>query len=228
MPTFAGDSLVSWHNVEFLADPAFIRAVQVGNERQSWNPTYDVRSRYHVILWAAWRAARLEGDFVECGVNRGGFSRAVVDYVDFGRLDKTFYLMDTFDGLNESFITPAEQAMGVSREAFAKYTDCFDDVREAFRPFANVTLVRGPIPDTLPQVTTRKVSYLSIDMNVVIPEIAAAEYFWDTLVPGAVMILDDYGHAPHVLQKHAFDAFAADRGVQVLLLPTGQGLIFKP
>jgi hypothetical protein len=228
MPTFAGDSLVSWHNVEFLADPAFIRAVQVGNERQSWNPTYDVRWRYHVILWAAWRAARLEGDFVECGVNRGGFSRAVVDYVDFGRLDKTFYLMDTFDGLNESFITPAEQAMGVSREAFAKYTDCFDDVREAFRPFANVTLVRGPIPDTLPQVTTRKVSYLSIDMNVVIPEIAAAEYFWDTLVPGAVMILDDYGHAPHVLQKHAFDAFAADRGVQVLLLPTGQGLIFKP
>ena len=65
-------------------------------------------------------------------------------------------------------------------------------------------------------------------MNVVIPEIAAAEYFWDRLVTGAIVILDDYGHLPHVLQKHAFDAFAAARGVQVLLLPTGQGLIFKP
>ena len=228
LPTFAGDSLVSWHNAEFLDDPAFIRAVEAGNERGSWIKTYDVRWRYHVILWAAWRAARLDGDFVECGVNRGGFSRAVVEYVDFGSLPKTFYLMDTFDGLVEAYITPEERVMGVSRNAFAKYTECFDDVRDAFRAFPNVVLVRGPIPDTLPQVTPEKVSYLSIDMNVVIPEIAAAEYFWERLVSGAVMILDDYGHAPHVLQKHAFDAFAAERGVQVLLLPTGQGMIFKP
>jgi O-methyltransferase len=228
LPTFAGDSLVSWHNAEFLDDPAFIRAVEAGNERGSWIKTYDVRWRYHVILWAAWRAARLDGDFVECGVNRGGFSRAVVEYLDFGSLPKTFYLMDTFDGLVEAYITPEEREMGVSRGAFAKYTECFDDVRDAFRAFPNVVLVRGPIPDTLPKVTPEKVSYLSIDMNVVIPEIAAAEYFWDRLVSGAVMILDDYGHAPHVLQKRAFDAFAAERGVQVLLLPTGQGLIFKP
>ena len=228
MPTFAGDSLVSWHNAEFLDDAAFRRAVALGNERHSWDHTYDVRWRYHIILWAAWRAARLEGDFVECGVNRGGFSRAVVDYVDFGHLDKTFYLMDTFDGLDEATINPEERAMGVSRAKFAKYTDCFDDVQEAFRPFPNVVLVRGPIPDTLPRVTPAKVSYLSIDMNVVLPEIAAAEHFWDRLVSGAVIILDDYGHAPHVLQKRAFDAFAAERGAQVLLLPTGQGLLFKP
>jgi len=228
MPGFAGDDLVSWHNAEFLADPAFIHAVDAGNARRSWNASYDVRWRYHVILWAARRAAAMDGDFVECGVNRGGFSRAVVDYVDFGRLDKTFYLMDTFDGLVEAYITPEERAAGVSRDAFAKYTECFDDVQEAFRPFPNVVLVRGPIPDTLTQVPTERVSYLSIDMNVVTPEIAAAEYFWDRLVSGAIVILDDYGHLPHVAQTHAFDAFAAARGVQVLLLPTGQGLIFKP
>ncbi len=228
IPSFAGDDLVSWHNPEFLADPAFIRAVQLGNDRQSWDLKRDVRWRYHVILWAAWRAARLEGDFVECGVNRGGFSRAVVDYLDFGRLDKTFYLMDTFNGLVERYITPEERAKGVSRESYTKYAECFDDVQDAFRPFPNVVLVRGPIPDTLPQVTPAKVSYLSIDMNVVIPEIAAAEHFWDRLVSGAVMILDDYGHLPYVAQKRAFDAFAAERNVQALLLPTGQGLIFKP
>ena len=228
MPSFAGDDLVSWHNPEFLTDPAFIRAVDLGNSRESWNLARDVRWRYHVILWAARRAAGLGGDFVECGVNRGGFSRAVVDYVDFGRLPKTFYLMDTFNGLVEEYVTPEERARGRTREAFAHYTECFDDVQEAFRPFPNVVLVRGPIPDTLSQVTTAMVSYLSIDMNSVIPEIAAAEYFWPRLVSGAIMILDDYGHLPFVQQKRAFDAFAAERGVQVLLLPTGQGLIFKP
>lgn len=228
MPSFAGDSLVSWHNAEFLSDPAFIRAVDVGNERRSWESTFDVRWRYHVILWAARHASQLEGDFVECGVNRGGFSRAIVDYLDFGSLPKTFYLMDTFNGLVEAYITPEERARGVSRETFAKYSESFDDVQEAFRPFANVELVRGPIPDTLVQVQPEKVSFLSIDMNVVIPEIAAAEHFWGRLVSGAVMVLDDYGHEPHVAQKRAFDAFAAERGVQVLFLPTGQGLIFKP
>ncbi len=228
MPSFAGDNLVSWHNPEFLADPAFIHATELGDDRESWSRSRDVRWRYHVILWAAWRAARLDGDFVECGVNRGGFSRAVVDYLDFGSLDKTFYLMDTFSGMVDEYITPEERALGVSREMYAHYGNSFEDVTEAFRPFPNVVLVRGPIPDTLSQVTPTAVSYLSIDMNLVVPEIAAAEHFWDRLVSGAVMILDDYGHLPHVNQKHAFDAFAAERGVQVLLLPTGQGLIFKP
>jgi hypothetical protein len=65
-------------------------------------------------------------------------------------------------------------------------------------------------------------------MNNVMPEIAAAEYFWDKLVSGAVMVLDDYGFGTHVEQKLGFDAFAARKGVQVLSLPTGQGLIFKP
>jgi O-methyltransferase len=228
MPTFAGDILVSWGNVEFLEDPAFIQAVALGVERGSWTSTLDIRWRFHVLLWAAARAARMEGDFVECGVNRGGFARSIVDYVDFGRLDKTFYLMDTFSGLVEAHISPEERAMGLNMERFAKFTESYDEVSEAFRAFPNVKLVRGPIPDTLPEVTTPKVAFLSIDMNVMLPEIAAANYFWDRLVSGAVVVLDDYGHGPHQVQKHAFDAFAAEHGVQVLMLPTGQGLMFKP
>ena len=65
-------------------------------------------------------------------------------------------------------------------------------------------------------------------MNCEIPEIAAAEFFWDTLVSGGVIVLDDYGWQGHIVQKHAFDLFSSRKGVQVLSLPTGQGLIFKP
>ena len=42
------------------------------------------------------------------------------------------------------------------------------------------------------------------------------------------MVLDDYGWRPHILQKQAWDAFAVERGVRILALPTGQGLIVKP
>ena len=74
-----------------------------------------------------------------------------------------------------------------------------------------------------------RVCYLSIDMNCVGPEIAAAEFFWDRLVSGAVVLLDDYGAGVwHLAQKRAFDEFARRKGVEILSLPTCQGLLIKP
>jgi hypothetical protein len=67
-----------------------------------------------------------------------------------------------------------------------------------------------------------------MDMNVAEAEIAAAEFIWPKMVPGAFMLLDDYGWQSHVNQKHAFDGFAARHGVEILSLPTGQGLLMKP
>ena len=64
-------------------------------------------------------------------------------------------------------------------------------------------------------------------MNCVRPEIAAAEFFWPKLVSGGIMLLDDYGFSAHIDQKDAFDLFAARIGVQILSLPTGQGLMIK-
>ena len=83
-----------------------------------------------------------------------------------------------------------------------------------------------PIPEKR-QVMGSRVAFLSLDMNCTIPEIGAAEYFWQRICSGGIIILDDDGHTLHCEQQKAFDHFARDRGVRVLALPTGQGLIFK-
>jgi hypothetical protein len=63
-----------------------------------------------------------------------------------------------------------------------------------FAPWPRCRLVRGTVPQTLAAFPEgRKVAYLSLDMNIVVPEIAAIEFFWDRLVLGAVVLLDDYG-----------------------------------
>jgi len=175
---------------------------------------------------AADKASRLKGDFIECGVNRGGYSRAVMHFVDFPRLGKTFYLLDTFHGLEDKLISDAERKRGIP-QVYSYYEECYEAVCRTFEGFRTV-IVRGVVPETLPSVKAAKVCYLSIDMNCAAPEIAAAEYFWDKLVPGAVIVLDDYGWKIHYEQKEKFDRFAARKGVRVLALPTGQGLIFKP
>jgi len=84
--------------------------------------------------------------------------------------------------------------------------------------------VRGVVPETVPCAKAAKVCCLSIDMTCAAPEMAAAECFWDKLVSGAVIVLDDYGWKLHFEQ---FGRSAAQKGVRGLALPTSQGLIFK-
>jgi hypothetical protein len=221
---YNADGLACSTNCDFLNDERFIKAYELGKSTGSWGD-YDVRWRAYVACWAAAHVKTLAGDFVECGVNRGGLSRTVIDYVDFPSLPKKFYLLDTFQGLSAACISDAEKKRGIEPGG---YEECYEAVVESFKGF-NVEIVRGVVPETLAMVRTGQVCYLSIDMNCAGPEIAAAEFFWDKLVSGAVIVLDDYGRGDRYYeQKVAFDHFAAAKSVQILSLPTGQGLIFKP
>lgn len=221
--SYNDDGLITYHHSDFLNDPLFIESYRLGKATGSWRSA-NVEWRTYIVCWAAAKGKNLEGDFVECGVNKGGYSRAVMHYVDFKSLkDRTFYLCDTFNGF------PEDSKHLAPPGALHRYRECYDEVVQTFREFDNVRIIRGKVPDTLSHVKADKVCYLSLDMNYAEPEIAAAEHFWDRLVSGAVIVLDDYGYSDNFLKiKHSFDDFARKRNVQVLLLPTGQGLIFKP
>jgi hypothetical protein len=77
-------------------------------------------------------------------------------------------------------------------------------------------------------VETARVSYLHLDMNCAPPEVAAFEYFWEKLVPGAIVLLDDYAYLGYESEKEAMDVLAEERKLRILSLPTGQGLLIKP
>jgi O-methyltransferase len=223
--TYNQDGLVTAHFPSFLHDQRFLDAYAAGRATGSW-PGGELHWRAHVICWAAAHAATLEGDFVECGVNRGGLSLTAMKFVEFERLGKRFFLLDTFEGLVEEQLEPGERQSGLRG---GDYEPCFDAVVKTFATYgAAVKIVKGPVPATLGQVNSRRIAYLSIDMNAKEPELAAAEYFWDRLSPGAVVVLDDYGWRKHAAQRLAFDAFARSKGVPLLVLPTGQGLLIKP
>ena len=218
------DGLLTVHNSGFRRDSKFREAYQLGKATDSWGKQ-DVEWRAYICCWAAWSVRHKEGDFVECGVYKGGLSRAVMHYIDFETLEKRFWLLDTYEGLVDKLITPGERQAGFSAGV---YDSCYAAVVETFRTIPRVHLIKGPIPDTLDQVTADKVCYLSIDMNSVTPEIAAIEHFYEKLVSGGIIVLDDYGWKAHINQKLAFDKFARARDIEVLALPTGQGLIIRP
>jgi len=222
--TYRQDGLYTTCNTDFLQEPKFVEAFALGRQAGILNDT-QINYRAYVACWAALKGRDLEGDFVECGVYRGAMSRMIVDYIGFETMpDRRFYLLDTFAGFPDASLTDEER----HHRRPADFGETLEAVRTTFRDFPNVVIVPGMVPETLAAVKAEKVCYLSLDMNAAVPEIAAAEYFWPRMSSGAVIVLDDYGWPSHEVQKREFDSFAAHRGVRVLPMPTGQGLIFKP
>ncbi|MDB5145728.1 MAG: hypothetical protein JWQ66_4441 [Mucilaginibacter sp.] len=225
--TYANDLLFTYHNSDFINEPNFSQAYKtvkkIGGDLLR---NYDIQWRIHVICFFANTVKHLEGDFIDCGVNTGFCPRAVIDYTNFNSLNKNYYLFDTFYGMEPKYSSDYEMNRH-SLLGYGKNASLYDQVKEQFKD-DNVKIIKGAIPDSLADVSIDKVAYLSVDMNCVYPEVMALEFFWDKLVKGAVIILDDYGYPGCLEQKVAHDGFAKSKGVEVLSLPTCQGIIIKP
>lgn len=218
--SFFEDGLLTVTSADFRRDPAFAQAYAAAKATGSF-AKWDVRWRIHVLTWFAQMATRVEGDFIECGVDHGGTATAVLRLTDLS--DRTFWLLDTFTGLDRDQLTDAEKATG----GFLDYEDCYERVRTTFAERPNVRLIRGSVPSTLPSVTASAVAFLHLDMNATIPEMAALCHFWPMMPNGGVVVMDDYGWPRHREQKAGFDRFAAEQGLAILQLPTGQGVMLK-
>ena len=221
---YAHDGLYTIHNADFMKELSFKHAYERAKETGSWGGL-NIEWRVHICLWLASQGARLEGDFVECGTNRGGTATAILTYLadDRNFQKKTFYCFDTFAGLPEKYSSDKER-----KNTLGQYSDCFADVQKHFSDFPQVKLIKGAIPETLDHFVPGKIAFLHIDMNSVIPEIAAVRHFWPYLVSGAYMLLDDFAWDVCNEQREAFIDFARTQKVEILWLPTGQGLIQKP
>lgn len=219
--TYFKAGMVTNKNCDFIKEPKFLKAYKTGMKQHDM-PDTDIW-RYHVNCWAVSHAKRLKGDFVECGVYRGSITMSNIVYINFENMkNRTYYLFDTFCGLDEKLSTKDEL-----KRFEGLYPDCYKFVVKSFEKYPNVVIVKGVVPESLSQVKINKVAYLSIDMNSAKPEFEALKYFWDKLVDGAVVVLDDYGWPCCEKQKEVADKFAKSVGVMVLSLPNGQGLIIK-
>ncbi len=236
---YTEDGMIVDRNVSWMNEPKFNEAYSEswgsGPLKAMGNP--HIRWRAHVACWAAQQAIALDGDFVECGVNEGFLSKMIIQYTNFESYKKTFWLLDTYEGFDPRYLSAAEQAtQKKAHKALGKsgpwyrgmYEPVWEIVQQKFGRYPFVKLVKGAVPDTLPEVTAPKVAFLSLDMNCAAPEVEALEYFWDKLTPGGIVLFDDYGFVGHEEQHERENEFARAKGVAICALPTGQGLLIKP
>jgi O-methyltransferase len=232
---FWGDRLLTLDkSAGFFDDPAFKAAyerIRGSHPYDTFDSPSTIAWRLHTLVWAARRAARLPGDFVECGVFKGDMAWIVTQLADPAPLGKCFYLYDTFAGFSKDYSTPSDYP---DNPGFLKFADdiykdetIYPSVVARFRDMPNVRVVRGVVPDIFAQTVPERIAYLHIDLNSPAAEIGALEVLFDRVVPGGAIVFDDYGWHLFRKQKEAEDAFFAARGYSVLELPTGQGLVIK-
>lgn len=213
---YTGDNLFTYNkNLSFLDDEALMKAF---NTHVTSDEEKSALWRISTVLWGARNGLRLEGDFVECACYKGTTARVVCDAVKFaGQSTRHYYLYDLFD---HDPAMPHHAMQEHSRKLFgevkARFTDC-----------PNVTVTQGKVPEVLAEVAPEKIAFMHLDLNNAEAEIGALEVLFERMVPGAVLVLDDYGWQAYRAQKLAEDPWFEQRGFRVLELPTGQGLVIK-
>lgn len=218
--TYDQDGLRSVHNHEFMDDPIFQAAYRRGI-LAAGGRDYNWHWRVHVGLWAARTASGLTGDFVECGVGRGFMSSAIMHHLDWNRLERHYYLLDTF-------ADPDSHDSAFAARNSHVYANSFDEVRLNFSEWPTARIVVGAVPETLPEITSQSIAFLHLDMNSRLPEVSALAHLWERMTPGGLVLFDDYAYRGYRDQKLGIDELAVELGGSVLSLPTGQGLLIKP
>ncbi|MBV8245152.1 MAG: class I SAM-dependent methyltransferase [Candidatus Eremiobacteraeota bacterium] len=229
--TYNFDGLATNHNADFMAEPRFQRATEAGWATGHRFPfPVEIWWRIHFMCWSAQHALKIGGDFIEFGVHTGIFSKSIAEYIGFENYPSTrLYLLDTFEGIPTGDLSADEVARGTLEQNKEYYFDCYSQVVENFAKYPNAKIIKGRVPDTLTQIDSERFGYCSIDMNNAFAEMSAGRWVWEKLIPGAMIVLDDYGYnEQYVNQRRAWDDLGRELGFAVLALPTGQGLIVKP
>jgi hypothetical protein len=126
----------------------------------------------------------LPGDMAEVGVYRGGTAKLIAYYAPRTPL----HLFDTWTGRPDKDLLEDEGHLRGGCD------DCdYDDVR-AFVNSPHARYYKGAIPDTLGEVPcTARFRFVHLDVNLYRPTRDSLLYFSQKMLPGGVIIFDDYG-----------------------------------
>ncbi|MBA2505363.1 MAG: class I SAM-dependent methyltransferase [Thermoleophilaceae bacterium] len=176
----------------------------------------------------------IPGDFVECGVWRGGSVLAMILVLQEAEVeDRDLYLFDTFEGMTEpteADTSPMDApALENWREAERKGETAWPELfgseesgEEAVRatllatgyPAERIHLVRGPVEETIPGTMPERIALLRLDTDWYESTRHELQHLYPALSERGVLIIDDYGHWEGA--RKAVDEYFAERPAVLL------------
>jgi hypothetical protein len=176
---------------------------------------------------------QIPGAFVEAGVWRGGSAFVAARMLqELGETDREMWLYDTFEGMSAP--TEEDVAAQTGAKAEVKFTATqtgedsadwcrasLEDVRNTMSlskyPADKLKYIVGKVEDTLavPNQYPEQIALLRLDTDWYDSTRAEMEILFPRLVPGGVLIVDDYGHWQGA--KKAVDEYFEKHGLHYLM-----------
>ncbi len=175
-------------------------------------------------------AVDLPGDIVELGVYRGASLMSWANFLEIrnmGDRQKQVFGFDNFQGFTE--ITDKDGAIDdqVAKQVGGFDSSVFEDIlkdaiaifdQDRFIPYKpRVKLVKGDIERTVPKFVEEnpglRICLLHFDCDMYTPTKVGLEHFWPRVVPGGVVLFDEYGIRPWEGESHAVDEYFREHGI---------------
>src|SRR5215204_4059638 len=222
---YQGDGLATVGYSPFQHDPEWSAAYEeMASEWYPERPGLDIRWRMWILTSVARQTRQLPGNVAEFGVYRAGCARMILGTVGTAP-DARYHLFDTFAGIPDSELTEGERAQGfVGRLS----NTSVDYVRERLAPWrARLVFHVGDIFETIPRADTGDLSLVHMDLNASAPTRIALEYAYERLVPGGIIVFDDYGHGEENDQRTVIDEVCGPLPENLIVLPSRQALLVR-
>ncbi|MGN6817286.1 MAG: TylF/MycF/NovP-related O-methyltransferase [Sphingomonas sp.] len=170
------------------------------------------------ILIAVRAARRRGGAMAEAGVFRGGSARLICH----AKGDAPLHLFDVFETLQAGATQDPSAGETLVREHFGAVHGARARVEALLAPYPGVHVHAGVFPDTAAAVASERFGFVHLDLDLPGATRAALAFFHPRLLPGAILIGDDYEDRQ---VREVFGAFFADRPDAVIELPWGQVMV---
>jgi O-methyltransferase len=153
---------------------------------------------------------RVAGDVIECGVCNGGTAAILARFATRSPLDRTLWLLDSFEGMPQTteedaaspYDGPAEAHIGKEKGDPRRVKEV---LRRVGADMKRVRIIPGWFQDTFPSVKASQIALLNIDADWYESVKLCLETFYDRVTPGGFISIDDYGYWPGC--KRAVDEF---------------------
>jgi hypothetical protein len=174
--------------------------------------------------------AGIPGDFVECGVWRGGSTMATaLSLLEHKDTQRTLHLYDTYAGMNaptEIDVSvqgkPAEIEFNRTKTSDDTSTWCYSSLDTVTRnvlstgyPADKVKFIEGKVEDTIPGHLPDRIALLRLDTDWYESTKHEMMHLFPRLAPHGVIIIDDYGFWAGA--RKAVDEYLAESGARILL-----------
>lgn len=168
------------------------------------------------------RVIDIPGDIVEGGVFKGAgvlFWAKLIQIFNPLSMRKVIGF-DTFSGVPKTVLNKKDRE---GSKSFKDYQDVPEIVMKAAKKFNiehRIEIVQGDALKTIPKYVESnpgfRIALLNLDFDVYEPTCAALESFYDRVVGGGVITLDEYA-VPNWGESNAVDEFAKERKIKLEL-----------